>query len=99
MHPVPKSRRLVSVPLDLGGPLQDGEHWWDFASCAQIDTEAWFPVKGGNPKDPKRICLTVCPVREQCLNAAGPMDTGLWGGLSDRERRRLHKGEPGWDRR
>lgn len=87
------------MSVAVGGPPDEDARWQDSASCAQIDMEMWHPIRGGNPREPKRICLTVCPVRAECLAAAGPDDTGLWGGMSDRERRRLHKGEPGWDRR
>lgn len=99
MQPMPKPRRVVPVSVVVGRSLLAGERWQDYAACAAIDPELWFPLPGGNPREPKRICREMCPVREACLDAAGPNDYGLWGGLSDRERRRLHKGEPGWERR
>ena len=62
------------------------------ALCAQTDPEAFFPEKGGSTRDAKRVC-GVCPVREECLQYAMDNDErfGIWGGLSERERRRLRK--------
>jgi WhiB family redox-sensing transcriptional regulator len=66
--------------------------WQEQALCAQTDPEAFFPEKGGSTRDAKKIC-TVCPVRAECLEYALAHDErfGIWGGLSERERRRLKK--------
>ena len=60
--------------------------------CAQTDPEAFFPEKGGSTRDAKRICTT-CDVRDQCLEYALQNDErfGIWGGLSERERRKLKR--------
>lgn len=71
----------------------DGELSWQAdALCAQTDPEAFFPEKGGSTRDAKRVC-NECPVREACLDYAMENDErfGIWGGLSERERRRLRK--------
>ncbi|WP_272878798.1 WhiB family transcriptional regulator [Rothia nasisuis] len=71
----------------------DGELSWQAdALCAQTDPEAFFPEKGGSTRDAKRVC-NECPVREACLEYAMENDErfGIWGGLSERERRRLRK--------
>ena len=62
------------------------------ALCAQTDPEAFFPEKGGSTRDAKRICTT-CDVRDQCLEYALQNDErfGIWGGLSERERRKLKR--------
>jgi WhiB family redox-sensing transcriptional regulator len=64
--------------------------WQTDALCAQTDPEAFFPEKGGSTRDAKRICSS-CDVRDQCLEYALQNDErfGIWGGLSERERRRL----------
>ncbi|WP_082008132.1 WhiB family transcriptional regulator [Microbacterium mangrovi] len=64
--------------------------WQSDALCAQTDPEAFFPEKGGSTRDAKRICAS-CDVRDQCLEYALQNDErfGIWGGLSERERRRL----------
>ena len=66
--------------------------WQDRALCAQTDPEAFFPEKGGSTREAKRICTT-CEVRAECLEYALEHDErfGIWGGLSERERRRLKR--------
>jgi len=66
--------------------------WQTDALCAQTDPEAFFPEKGGSTRDAKRIC-TGCSVRAQCLEYALENDErfGIWGGLSERERRKLRR--------
>ena len=71
---------------------EDGELAWQAeALCAQTDPEAFFPEKGRLHRDAKGYA--VCPVREECLQYAMDNDErfGIWGGLSERERRRLRK--------
>ncbi|CAM2936656.1 Transcriptional regulator WhiB [Prescottella defluvii] len=69
------------------------DQWQDRALCAQTDPEAFFPEKGGSTREAKRICLG-CEVRGECLDYALANDErfGIWGGLSERERRRLKRG-------
>ena len=66
--------------------------WQTDALCSQTDPEAFFPEKGGSTRDAKRIC-TSCEVRDECLQYALDNDErfGIWGGLSERERRRLKR--------
>ena len=66
--------------------------WQTDSLCAQTDPEAFFPEKGGSTRDAKKIC-TSCEVRVQCLEYALANDErfGIWGGLSERERRKLRK--------
>jgi len=66
--------------------------WQTDALCAQTDPEAFFPEKGGSTRDAKRIC-TSCEVKSDCLEYALQNDErfGIWGGLSERERRRLRR--------
>ena len=71
----------------------DGDVSWQHkALCAQTDPEAFFPEKGGSPRDAKRVCAK-CEVREQCLKWAIDHDErfGIWGGMSERERRRYKR--------
>ena len=62
------------------------------ALCAQTDPEAFFPEKGGSTREAKRICVG-CEVKGECLEYALGSDErfGIWGGLSERERRRLKR--------
>ena len=68
--------------------------WQDSALCAETDPEAFFPEKGGSTRDAKKVCRS-CDVRAECLEYALETDQkhGIWGGLSERERRRLRRGE------
>ncbi len=78
-------------PEPLPPPTPD--QWQDRALCAQTDPEAFFPEKGGSTREAKKICLG-CEVRSECLDYALAHDErfGIWGGLSERERRRLKRG-------
>ena len=72
---------------------QDAElSWQERALCAQTDPEAFFPEKGGSTREAKKVCVS-CEVRAECLEYALAHDErfGIWGGLSERERRRLKK--------
>ena len=78
-----------------GGRIEGGAEepeWQERALCAQTDPEAFFPEKGGSTREAKRIC-SGCDVRAECLDYALAHDErfGIWGGLSERERRRLRR--------
>jgi WhiB family redox-sensing transcriptional regulator len=79
------SRPYPAGAVDVG--------WQDRARCSQIDPEAFFPEKGGSTRDAKKVCQG-CEVRAECLQFAIDHDErfGVWGGLSERERRRLKDG-------
>jgi len=83
---------LSADPVDLA-PESADDLWQERALCAQTDPEAFFPEKGGSTREAKRICLG-CEVRDECLEYALANDErfGIWGGLSERERRRLKRG-------
>jgi WhiB family transcriptional regulator, redox-sensing transcriptional regulator len=83
----------------IEGGVSEGEQdaaeapdWQENALCAQTDPEAFFPEKGGSTREAKRIC-SGCDVRAECLDYALAHDErfGIWGGLSERERRRLRR--------
>jgi WhiB family redox-sensing transcriptional regulator len=76
--------------------VADGEEaevsWQERALCAQTDPEAFFPEKGGSTREAKKVCVS-CEVRAECLEYALENDErfGIWGGLSERERRKLKR--------
>jgi len=86
---------LVPERMDFDAVAADEEddQWQERALCAQTDPEAFFPEKGGSTREAKRICQG-CEVRDRCLEYALANDErfGIWGGLSERERRRLKRG-------
>lgn len=76
----------------LADLLGNVPEWQARALCAQTDPEAFFPEKGGSTRDAKRICAR-CEVKENCLQYALDHDErfGIWGGLSERERRKIKR--------
>jgi WhiB family transcriptional regulator, redox-sensing transcriptional regulator len=76
----------------LTGFDAEEQGWQERALCAETDPEAFFPEKGGSTREAKKIC-TGCEVRAECLEYALGNDErfGIWGGLSERERRRLRR--------
>jgi WhiB family redox-sensing transcriptional regulator len=84
----------VSAPGIFGFVEDEAEElgWQERALCAQTDPEAFFPEKGGSTREAKRVCGG-CEVRSECLGYALEHDErfGIWGGLSERERRRLKR--------
>jgi WhiB family redox-sensing transcriptional regulator len=84
---------LASVAPIFGTPQDDTlMGWQERALCAQTDPEAFFPEKGGSTREAKKVC-TGCDVRGECLEYALDNDErfGIWGGLSERERRKLKR--------
>ncbi len=83
---------LVHDAFGIGADETAEPAWQDRALCAQTDPEAFFPEKGGSTREAKRVCRG-CEVRAECLEYALEHDErfGIWGGLSERERRRLKR--------
>jgi WhiB family redox-sensing transcriptional regulator len=88
------SREAMTVAdaILLHGGAQEELSWQERALCAQTDPEAFFPEKGGSTREAKKVCM-VCEVRAECLAYALEHDErfGIWGGMSERERRRLRR--------
>jgi WhiB family transcriptional regulator, redox-sensing transcriptional regulator len=84
---------VTGVVGGVADEADDGElGWQERALCAQTDPEAFFPEKGGSTREAKKVCIG-CDVRGECLEYALQNDErfGIWGGLSERERRKLKK--------
>jgi WhiB family redox-sensing transcriptional regulator len=71
--------------------------WVHRARCKDEDPELFFPVGTTGPaatqiEQAKAICMQ-CDVRAQCLDwaLATGQDAGVWGGLSEEERRALRR--------
>ncbi|MDY5152482.1 WhiB family transcriptional regulator, redox-sensing transcriptional regulator [Actinobaculum suis] len=71
------------------GQLSRHTDWASHAACAASDPDALF-VRGAAQRQARQICFT-CPVRLLCLADAldNNMDFGVWGGMTERERRAL----------
>lgn len=67
-------------------------HWTELSLCTEVDSDLFSPVTGGSTRQAKQVCRA-CEVRAECLEYALAHDQrfGVWGGLSERERRRLKR--------
>ncbi len=68
------------------------QDWRAYASCAKFDPDLFFAPGALEHREAKRVCRD-CPVRLECLNYAmsTPVDHGIWGGMTERERRRQRR--------
>ncbi len=91
------------MPLDPWDPRQrdrklvdllatDNLGWQDKANCKGANADLFFPERGASTRKAKTICAA-CQVRVECLEFAllESEKFGIWGGLSERERRRIRK--------
>lgn len=72
--------------------------WRHQAACRDIDPEIFFPIGTTGPalaqiKAAQSICAT-CAVQPQCLEWAieTAQDAGIWGGVTEEERREMRRG-------
>ena len=80
-------RRELIDALTIG-PLS----WKDYANCLGGNEDLFFPDRGASTRVAKQICAA-CQVRVDCLEYAVTRGEkfGIWGGLSERERRKIRK--------
>jgi WhiB family redox-sensing transcriptional regulator len=78
-----------AVSLFYGRQERDWQHK---ANCMGVDPDLFFPERGASTREAKEVCRG-CVVREDCLEfaLANGEKFGIWGGLSERERRRLRR--------
>lgn len=92
----PPERQLVPTKRDEDEP---NENFWPAAACRELPADWFHPERGESTREAKAVCAT-CAVRIDCLRWA--INTyqrfGVWGGASERERRRIRQrltgGEP-----
>jgi WhiB family redox-sensing transcriptional regulator len=80
---------------DNGGfpfPDDTATAWMAFGNCRLYPPATFFPSDGVGVEKARKICAG-CPVSGQCLEYAldHRIDHGVWGGCSERERRRILK--------
>jgi WhiB family redox-sensing transcriptional regulator len=75
----------------------DTEDWRKSAACRDTDPDLFFPVGTTGQavvqiEAARAVCLA-CDVREQCLEfaLATNQESGVWGGTSEEERRKLRR--------
>ena len=69
----------MDVSVVLNGRQDQG--WQTQANCMGVDPDLFFPERGASTKEAKEVCRG-CVVQNDCLE---------WGGMSERERRRLRR--------
>jgi WhiB family transcriptional regulator, redox-sensing transcriptional regulator len=64
--------------------------WRQWASCRGADATIFYPVSEEDAAEAKTVCGS-CPAREACLDyaLANRERDGVWGGATERERRRM----------
>src|SRR4026207_1403991 len=70
----------------------DDQSWQASPNCLGVDPDLFFPERGASTREAKEVCRG-CIVREDCLEFAitNGEKFGIWGGLSERERRRIRR--------
>jgi len=78
----------LRVALSSGFDLS----WQDEANCKGANADLFFPERGASTRSAKAICRE-CEVRADCLEFAIVTGEkfGIWGGMSERERRRVRR--------
>ncbi len=66
--------------------------WQLRANCMGVDPELFFPERGSSTREAKEVCRG-CVVSEDCLEfaIANGEKFGIWGGMSEREHRRVRR--------
>lgn len=70
--------------------------WQRLANCLGLDPDVFFPERGASTREAKEVCRG-CVVRSECLDFAvnNGERFGIWGGLSERERRKVRRSRGG----
>ena len=80
----PPRRRTLATPARFAA------RWRELAACRGTDLGLFFPGRGESAGPARQVCAA-CPVRQACLDYAitNRISHGVWGGLTERERRAL----------
>jgi len=78
--------------LFLARLSEEDRSWQSKSNCMGVDPELFFPERGASTREAKEVCRG-CVVREDCLEfaLANGEKFGIWGGMSERERRRIRR--------
>nr|WP_298806400.1 WhiB family transcriptional regulator [uncultured Pseudokineococcus sp.] len=85
---------MTSAAQAVTGTTSVDRSWMDEGACRGGDPDALF-VRGAEQNVAKLVCRS-CPVRTECLADALDSRTefGVWGGMTERERRALLRRRP-----
>ena len=83
---------MTVTMIELLQKPKDPNRWQTRANCLGVDPDLFFPERGASTKEAKSVCAG-CEVKPECLEYAlsNGEKFGIWGGLSERERRRLRR--------
>ncbi len=92
-----RCRRDMSTSTVVPEPVPGYRDWRDDAACRGADPELFFP--DGDIRSARaqvrmaKLTCRRCPVSATCLSwaLASGQEAGIWGGLTEDERRRLHR--------
>ncbi len=92
--PEPPSAPLVAALTRRderdGEEINDRFSWQDHANCRGAGQDLFFPKRGSPTRKARAMCAA-CEVKAECLEFALTRGErfGIWGGLSERERRKI----------
>ncbi len=81
----------VSAAAKIAVAIENGsEDWMAYGKCRDVHPSVFFPSDGAGVEIARKLCKD-CPVKSPCLELAlvEHIDHGVWGGASERERRRI----------
>ncbi|MEU3400684.1 WhiB family transcriptional regulator [Streptomyces filamentosus] len=88
---------IVNAGYAPSADLPVNTNWREASACSEEDPDLFFPIGNTGPallqiEEAKAVCRR-CPVMETCLQWAleHGEDTGVWGGLSEDERRAMKR--------
>ncbi|HVU75090.1 MAG TPA: WhiB family transcriptional regulator [Mycobacteriales bacterium] len=91
---VPAPRSSTAPGTARAEVIDIRDDWTRFAACRDTDPDQLF-VTGAAQHEAKLVCKG-CPVRAHCLADAldNRVEIGVWGGMTERERRALLRRRP-----
>ncbi|HEY2814916.1 MAG TPA: WhiB family transcriptional regulator [Acidimicrobiales bacterium] len=87
----------MALPLSVEPFSIEDDDWRDYAACRDTNPDLFFPVGTTGPAieqiDQAKAVCRECPSQVPCLEFAltTNQDSGVWGGTSEEERRKLRK--------
>jgi WhiB family transcriptional regulator, redox-sensing transcriptional regulator len=86
------SETYMDIDLSPEQQMPEGMEWMLQAKCRGATAQEFFPSDGSGVERAMRVC-DGCPVKSDCLEYAleQRIEHGVWGGASERERRRILK--------
>lgn len=89
---VEKPTIISTIGRAVGKENMKLEELAEVGNCLGVNSEMFFPERGASTKEAKAVCAG-CIVQTECLEfaLANGEKFGIWGGVSERERRRIRK--------